>query len=360
MTHCLALLVTLAPCHLARLSFAKEAPPESIRAVRQEIVTIRAEILRTEPYPSGQRWEGQLRDLHEKLTQMGGGDSRRYLWFKQAIADFRLGKKDDALRILDDLIRRLTLLEDSMKEAKRPEARAREERSPDAIKSLLRGSEGRRVERKQTYERVEEDRSKARREEARGKDPDREDGPPGGGRGTIVSVPAAEGSGFTSLGWLLLGGIALAVVVVGAYRYLTSPRSPKSLSEVPTPNSVGQTTEKGGHQVFDESPASLRRQADTLANDGRFREAVRTLYLAVIAVLHQRHLIRFEPTRTNGEYVRQVRFAELAPAELPELFYRLTQFFETAWYGERSCTSNDYRSARTLAEQVQRMAATSG
>jgi hypothetical protein len=107
---------------------------------------------------------------------------------------------------------------------------------------------------------------------------------------------------------------------------------------------------------LEQSPATLWRQADTLAGDGHFRDAVRVLYLAVLALLHRQRLIRFEPTRTNGEYVRQVRLSEQAPPELHEPFEQLTHLFETAWYGERPCESGDYRACRALADAMQQAA----
>ena len=141
------------------------AQQQTIRVVLQEIETIRAEIQKTEPYPGGQRWLGRLRGLQAKLARAGGGDARRYRWFDQALADFGDRKKEDALRILIDLHRRLSLLEDALREPTEEEAR----RSSEDIKSLLRGSEGRKVERKSSRQasRRTGAKSAARRSDAR-------------------------------------------------------------------------------------------------------------------------------------------------------------------------------------------------
>jgi hypothetical protein len=77
------------------------------------------------------------------------------------------------------------------------------------------------------------------------------------------------------------------------------------------------------------------------------------LYLAVLSLLHRRQWIRFEPTRTNGEYVRQVRLCEQAPPELHAPFQQLTELFETAWYGERPCDAADFRAGRELGATMQ-------
>jgi hypothetical protein len=348
-------LATLTFLPGATAARADETQRETIRTVRQDIETFRDEVQKAEPYPGGQRWQGRLRGLQTKLAKGGGGDARRFRWFEQAITDFQDRKKEDALRILDDLHRRLSLLEDSLTERHQPSAQAGEKPSPEDIKSLLRGSEGRKVERNQPRQRVEEDRPEVRREEDHEKGADEEAPQAGGGRATPVSVPAAKGGGFSTLGWMLLGGVALAMVVLGLILYLTSPRSPRAPKSETVAGTEKPTAENDARQVLEESPAVLWRQADTLAGEGRFREAVRALYLAILALLHQQRLIRFEPMRTNGEYVRQVRLSEQAPTELHEPFEQLTRMFETAWYGERSCESSDYHSCRDLASVVRRL-----
>ena len=40
-----------------------------------------------------------------------------------------------------------------------------------------------------------------------------------------------------------------------------------------------------------------------MAGQEQFREAVRTLYLAILALLHRENVIRYERTRTNGGIV---------------------------------------------------------
>jgi hypothetical protein len=341
---------------LGAIARADQVQWDTIHAVRGEIETIHAEIHKAEPYPGGQRWQARLRTLHTKLSRLDGGDPRRFRWFESAIADFADRKKEDALRILDDLQRRLALLEDSLTSPHQPEAQAREKHSPEDIKSLLRGSEGRKVERNQPRQRVEQERPEIRREEDDEKNRQGEAPGAGGGRSTPVSVPASSSGGLSFLGWLLLGGLGLAVVVLAVILYLTSPRSPRA----PKPESVAGTdmpsSQNDARQVLEQSPAALWRQADTLADEGRFRDAVRGLYLGVLALLHRQRLIRFEPTRTNGEYVRQVRLSEQAPSELHPLFEQLTLQFETAWYGERPCESGDYRTCRTLADEIQLVA----
>ncbi len=365
-TRCLALLVTLSPCHLVSLSSAVSARAdagqlEAVRAVRQGIETVRDEVKKAEPYPGGQRWVGRLRTLGVRLARSGDGDARRFRWFEQALTDFGERKREDALQVLDDLHRRLALLEDSLAAPRHDpaegETSGRPRRSPEDVKSLLRGTEGRKRERSHPREKIQPERQEPpRREEVRREEPEGE-GPRGhgGGGGSRGSVPRG-GGGFSVLGWVLLVGLALAVLTVALYLYLSSrrrPRTPKSSAATGTEPSAADSEAR---QVLEESPSELWRQAEALAGAGRFRDAVRLLYLAVLALLHRQRLIRFEPMRTNGEYVRQVRLSEQAPASLHDPFHQLTDQFEAKWYGERACDPNDYRAYRTLAEEIQRIA----
>ncbi len=344
-----ALLLLAGLMLTGRPARADEARLQAVRLVRQGIETIRDEVKKAAPYPGGQRWVGRLRSLGTRLARADDGDARRFRWYDRAIADFGDRKQEDALLVLDDLHRRFALLEDALA-APRHDPR---ERSPDDIKSLLRGTPGRKRERSRPREKVEEDQQEPERKELRREDA-KDEGPRGGGGGPRVSVPAGGGGGLSFLGWLLLGGLGLAVLVVALVLFLASPRRPRS-AKPPAATGVELAAESDARQVLEESPTELWRQAEGLAGAGRFRDAVRVLYLAVLSLLHRQQFIRFEPTRTNGEYVRQVRLSEQAPAELHGPFLELTGLFEAKWYGERPCESADYGACRRLAEEIQQL-----
>jgi Domain of unknown function (DUF4129) len=107
----------------------------------------------------------------------------------------------------------------------------------------------------------------------------------------------------------------------------------------------------------DKTPGELWRQAQALAAAGRNLEALRLLYLAILFLLDRQRLLRYETARTNGEYVRQVRLTELAPAGLHESFEQLTKLFDVQWYGEGSCGPAQYQSAERIASEVRDLAA---
>ena len=93
----------------------------------------------------------------------------------------------------------------------------------------------------------------------------------------------------------------------------------------------------------------LWHRADELARAGRFLEALRTLYLGLLALLHQSHLIRYERTRTNGEYADQLR----SQTHLHPLFVDVTSIFELKWYGERACAGPEYATCRDIVTRLE-------
>jgi hypothetical protein len=154
------------------------------------------------------------------------------------------------------------------------------------------------------------------------------------------------------VGWFLLAGLALAVLVVAAVLFVSARRGPRPAPPRPEEAAPGSGPEGALPQPHEQSAAALWRRAEELARSGDFLAAVRTLYLAVLSLLHRQGLLSYEPTRTNGEYVRQVRLADGAPPDLHVPFEQLTTRFEVQWYGERACAAGDYAACRALAEEI--------
>lgn len=63
--------------------------------------------------------------------------------------------------------------------------------------------------------------------------------------------------------------------------------------------------------------------------DGRFRDAVRMLYLRTLRQLTDRALIRWQQEKTNQDYLREIKDGALRPD-----FRQLTFLYEYIWYGE--------------------------
>jgi hypothetical protein len=337
-----ALLAAVALGLLGAGSAAAEEPLTAVRGARQEIGVVRQEVKAAQPYPGGKRWVGRLQAVGtrlEKSSPKPGG----FRWFQEAVADFANHGQARALEVLDDLDARLALLEDSWA---RPKTAAQAP-SKDALKALVPPEK----------EGSEKKRHKAEEVDNKAKEPPPDDqkANEGGGGGGFGGAPVGPGVvGPVGLGGaayailLVLVGLAAAALLVGiALAIIKWYHARKKAA----PRQQGRLASEPADHLADpdkQDPAELWRQSDELARRGDFLRAVRALYLAVLALLHQGGFIRYERNRTNGEYVDQLR----PQAGLQRPFLRLTGVFEVKWYGERDCAAEDYQTCRELAGEI--------
>jgi hypothetical protein len=338
-------LLAFTPGHLR----AAERPLDTVRAARAEVERIRDEVKAAEPWPGARRWGPQLQALGRRLDRSGAGDARSLRWYGRLTEGFGERNRDDALRVLKELQSRLALLEETLAA---PEAGAGGEaaarRGREGVKDLLR-RQAAAPERK----RPAADEKAAEADEGPKEPEVKHEGGEGGGRPRPQSgaIPPAPAGGFAPVAWMALAGVAVAVVAVALALFFSSRRAARA-PVAPQNEAAPDTAEEIGPPLYEQPAAVLWKQAEGLAREGRCREAVRLLYLAVLSALNHRHLLLCEPTRTNGEYVRQVRLAPEAPPGLLAPFEALTDFFERKWYGEGSCDGADYAECRRLAEDV--------
>jgi hypothetical protein len=78
--------------------------------------------------------------------------------------------------------------------------------------------------------------------------------------------------------------------------------------------------------------------ADRLAAQGRFREAIRSLYLALLSSLHRRGAIDYHPALSNWDYCAAFK----GEAEQLPPFRDLTRRFDYGWYGRRGADEPGY------------------
>ncbi|MBU8894969.1 DUF4129 domain-containing protein [Corallococcus sp. M34] len=91
-------------------------------------------------------------------------------------------------------------------------------------------------------------------------------------------------------------------------------------------------------------PESWAHLADELAARGEYREAVRSLYLALLSRLHRDGAILYDVTLSNWDYLRTFR----GRAEWKPSFRELTYRFDFAWYGNTAVGAEGYREFRAL------------
>jgi hypothetical protein len=326
-----------------------QAPPRAaerlpaVQEARKELQAILREVKTAEPYPGGRHWLEPLREVGHGLDPDGDQGHGRYRWFFQAVDRLGHGGRAADLKILSDLDSRLSVVEESLRW--QPPDQTRGARGPSAadIRRLVPpGSDDaprKQVEKKKPEKKpppVENDRVEIRRVSA-----------PSAGVGDAV------GGLFQGLGYFcvfVFAALLAAVIVVGVALLVRSWQRNRPKAQAGEQGANELALEDVLNEPDRQNVAGLWRQSDELARAGRFLEAVRTLYLAVLALLHQASLIRYERTRTNGEYADQLR-RKAVPVHRP--FLGLTGLFEVKWYGERACQAGDYQTCRGLAETIQ-------
>ena len=155
-----------------------------------------------------------------------------------------------------------------------------------------------------------------------------------------VQARAPIGIPLPGAWFFLLVGLVLVLGVVG---YLLATRQ----RDVADARAAGAGAAADGADPRERPPAAFLDDAAQLADEGRFREALRALYLATLVALDRRRLISFDPTLTNWQYMRQ-----MPKSDTRQLFSQFTRLFDYKWYGEEPTTHDDYLTCRSLADQI--------
>jgi hypothetical protein len=346
-------LLLAAPAHAE--PSRNETRLAAVRAARQEVDRIAEEVRVANPYTDGRRWEPRLAMVHDRLAAAWDRQADLpdpFAWFTDAVGDFGALDRQKAVGVLSDLQNRLSLLEDVLAPAEKTQSGANGRPKPtrDEVKKLV-------------HRRDSEDKPSTPKEDDPHKDEVKHvevkrDGPEGGpaarpAGGVITPGVGGAGLGETGLTVLLVlfvGVMVAALVLLGVHLYRTWSRRLKQ------PKTETKDLPEEAEPSPTEQPAAvLWQQAEKLAQEGRYLDALRMLYRAVLSLLHRKQLLRYESTRTNGEYVQEVRLSPQARAELREPFERLTDLFERKWYGDGVCEPAEFQEGHGLAEEIQGM-----
>lgn len=143
--------------------------------------------------------------------------------------------------------------------------------------------------------------------------------------------------------------VAIIVLVILFLAYSVARRSKRRTADVETSVPFGS---KGDEDPLSRGATEWERYAIQLAEAGRFREAIRAWYHAVLVTCYSGGVLHFRKGRTNWEYV-----STLAPSVpwRPEMI-QLTRRFEREWYGSDESTADALEGcgaeARTILESV--------
>lgn len=159
----------------------------------------------------------------------------------------------------------------------------------------------------------------------------------------------APSTGISGANVIVTLGIALTVVVLAAVLIRALGRRQKEEAaqlEVSTLDAKALANDE--MSALARPPEGWAHLADELAAKGEYREAVRSLYLALLSRLHREGAILYDSTLSNWDYLRNFKGRRdwLPP------FRELTRRFDFAWYGNLPVGAQGYRDFRALTQPL--------
>jgi Domain of unknown function (DUF4129) len=147
--------------------------------------------------------------------------------------------------------------------------------------------------------------------------------------------------------------VALALAAVAAVLGVLLARAWSARRPAPVPTEsaeVGQQTPLAGDVAgaLTRPPQGWAELADALAARGEFREAIRHLYLALLARLHRDGVITYDPAQSNWQYLRAFRGSGTDKLA----FRELTRRFDFAWYGRQEADPSAWARFRHTAQAL--------
>lgn len=100
------------------------------------------------------------------------------------------------------------------------------------------------------------------------------------------------------------------------------------------------------------SPVTAGRRAEDLAAEGRYREALRFLFLSTMLQLQEHGLVELRPGLTNREVLHSLLSADSVPGSVAGPLGALVDTFDAVWYGHRAVDVDSYRAAVLHAASV--------
>jgi len=140
--------------------------------------------------------------------------------------------------------------------------------------------------------------------------------------------------------WTIVALVALLALALIYHIYLTMR------SAFGPGRRRGKRRETARSAPLQSEPQALLEQAEAAATAGRFSEALRYLYLALIHQLDRREVVRYDISHTNQEYVRQARRYPVIVAPLRDV----SRLADRAWYGQHALGWSEYERCRELVQ----------
>ena len=136
--------------------------------------------------------------------------------------------------------------------------------------------------------------------------------------------PAAWLSALSTIVYWVV--IALLVVIVGVFVFYMV----RAINLKRSQRRTGKASVIDDLEIIKTEDEYLR-EADGLIAQGRFREAIRSLYLACLLSIDAIRIAKFERSETNWEHLRRIESSRTKPEAFE--FRSVTRIFDRVWYG---------------------------
>jgi len=162
-------------------------------------------------------------------------------------------------------------------------------------------------------------------------------------------LPSGVFKALTYLLWAAFAGILILFAI--RLRKLRATVRPKPVVPPPTPDLSDEQI--SADQLPDDEWSALARQKIAA---GEFRQALRALFLAILALLASHRFIAVERWKSNSDYEMELRRKSKHRSDLLALFAQSRLGFERCWYGADSITSEDLESYKGIYERIKHAA----
>lgn len=97
------------------------------------------------------------------------------------------------------------------------------------------------------------------------------------------------------------------------------------------------------------APGDAWTDAEAAAREGRYDVAAHRLYAAVVAALARAGLVRAHASKTEGDYLRELRRARDARSDVAQAFAPFARGYQAVVYGPRAVDRARYEALRASA-----------
>jgi hypothetical protein len=173
----------------------------------------------------------------------------------------------------------------------------------------------------------------------------------------VFAPPATSGTPFSpaifnALAYLLWAALAGTLILfIIRLRRLRATLRPKPAIPPPIPDLADEAI--APDQLPDDGWSALARQKIAA---GEFRQALRALFLAILALLASHRFIAVERWKSNSDYEKELRRKAKNRSDLLALFAQSRFGFERCWYGRDSVTLEALESYRGIYERIKHAA----